>query len=109
MTAKSRDETLSTLLSPGQIDPHTPPTRPFYFADLDIRICIEYYTKLSRARSKARSGAHSADVVLSSPLLGDILALNHPLYTYSFRCWRQGMWAGLLAQPVLLLLFLLDH
>lgn len=53
-------------------------------------------------------GARGADVVLPCPLFGDLSPLDHSFDTYSLRCWRTRLWAGFLAQFVLLLLFLFD-
>lgn len=47
-------------------------------------------------------------MVLPDSVLCDLPALDHPFDTYSLRCWRTRLWACFLAQPVLLLLLLLD-
>ena len=61
------------------------------------------------ARFNARSGAGSADVVLSRPVLCDLSPLDHPLYTYRLRCRGPAMRSGLLSQPVRPLYLLLQR
>ena len=65
--------------------------------------------ELSWARFNAASGARSADVVLPRSLLRDLPPLDHSIDTYSLRCGREGVWARIFAEPVLLLFLLFDH